>query len=988
MKTQKPILFAAAVGLLTVAPPFLEAVSGLSAGAAAQAAESIPLSVGSLDATQWGWKWGTNSHKDGIAFTFVGNGLPRELHLTAYDVDARDELSVYLNDGLVGYLPRGPNNGLTAPQVIDLPVAQQVDGANVLEIRQKNPGWIWGVTQIGLFDVPSLKRNLLDPAQWGWRWGTTNNKERVTFTFEGNGLPRELHLTAYDVDSGNELSVYLNDALIGYLAKGPNNGLTAPQVIDLPVAQQVDGANVLEIRQKNPGWIWGVTQIGLFDVASAPPGGSPPGNSDTLINAEVSATGVYCQGIEAINANLPVSSRMGNAEWQWRLANAAWSVKNLGQEVAWFADSANRLCFYAEGFGGDHLYANANVYKIGQVGQGEGLVMAAVGGAAPDQEVPLGATFWEVLRLEPERTYQPTIHDQSDADYWYAARFGVPANVSTPQTVAEAVPTPGAATNGVEDALVSIDLMGSSDLGAPHVVEAYLNGELINPLDAEHDGIWDGIAPHSLRGTVPASVLNPTGDNTLSLKDVSLGTSVVYLDAITVTYRRHFEAKGDALGFQAEDGAPVTVRNFGGSDVRVLDVTEPERPVQVGAVAVEPCQAGLGYCTTFAPEPDRRYLAVRESAAKASEATPDNPTTWWSTDNGAEYLVMAPQALLDGARHLADYRSGQYSTAVVALEDIYDEANYGIPDPEAVRRFIERTRAWSVAPLYYVLVGKMSMDARDRLGYGAFLPAPMVPSPWGLFASVNWYADLEGDDGVPEAAIGLLPVVDSQELIDYVDNKLVPFEQAAGGWRSRSLVLADNPEGRDKAFDLESDEIAGLLTAANCEEDASCVAVVKHPPGGNPVDTRAQAFAALDDGTGYFNYRGHGSLIGLGAEYILGTSHLDQLTNAAHAPVLGAFTCYAGNGTYPGVDSLIDALLLGSANGIVGALGPTGPSENLPAMTMNRAFVRAAFIDGTAPTLGEAVRDALAAMVAEGRAPPFTAATYAAFGDPALRLAP
>jgi hypothetical protein len=684
-------------------------------------------------------------------------------------------------------------------------------------------------------------------------------------------------------------------------------------------------------------------------------------------------SGLYCVGANTLNANIT------RANAGVRIWSGGFALQTRGTPVAWFPNVArNQLCFYGEGLG-DHNYANANLYKVGK---GKGLIMATLKGKAPKQEVPPGATYREVLRYEPERAYQPTIHDRGDADYWYAARFGFPSNAYTPQEVSETIATPGAAQTGY-DALVSVELMGSSDLGSPHVVEAYLNGTLINPVDGDHDGVWDGIAPHILQGTVPALVLKPDGSNQLRVKAVSLGTSVVYLDAIEVQYSRYFEAKDDTLSFQAVDSSPVTVRNLSGSSVHVLDVTDSLRPTRLNGVAVKKCKQGAGHCATFTPTSGHRYLVARESAAKAPAVTPDYPSAWWSTANAAEYVVMAPQALLEGARHLANYRSTEYTTAVVALEDVYDHANHGIPDPTAVRQFIQRTRSWAEPPRYYVLVGKMSMDARDRLGYGtAFWPAPMVPSPWGLFASVNWYADLEGDDGVPEAAIGHLPVVDSAELIAYVNNKLAPYEQAAGDWRNKSLVLADNPEGRDKAFDLESDEIAELL------EGRGPVASVDHPAGGNSAVTRASVLAELNAGVGYFNYRGHASLIGLAAENILGTAHLGELTNAGQTPVLGAFTCYAGNGTYPGFDSLIDALLFDTAGGIVGALGPTGPSENLPAMTMNRAFVRAAFIDGTAPTLGEAVRDALAAMVAEGRAPPFTAATYAVFGDPAIRLAP
>ena len=54
---------------------------------------------------------------------------------------------------------------------------------------------------------------------------------------------------------------------------------------------------------------------------------------------------------------------------------------------------------------------------------------------------------------------------------------------------------------------------------------------------------------------------------------------------------------------------------------------------------------------------------------------------------------------------------------------------------------------------------RITWDMADNL-----LPPLMAATPHGLFASDNRFADVEGDDGVPEMAIGRLPVVTSDEL--------------------------------------------------------------------------------------------------------------------------------------------------------------------------------------------------------------------------------
>ena len=71
--------------------------------------------------------------------------------------------------------------------------------------------------------------------------------------------------------------------------------------------------------------------------------------------------------------------------------------------------------------------------------------------------------------------------------------------------------------------------------------------------------------------------------------------------------------------------------------------------------------------------------------------------------------------------------------------------------------------------------------------------------------------DLADDDGVPEVAIGRLPVLTSEELLAYVQ-KVAACEAAAGaGWSDRVFLVADdNPYGLGD-FRQESDSMAALL---------------------------------------------------------------------------------------------------------------------------------------------------------------------------------
>ena len=87
-------------------------------------------------------------HQAGLIAAFQNTGVDSELSVTGYDIDSTDELAVYLNGGLLGHLSIGPNNRLNAGDTFVILACQQRSGLNVIEFRQKVPGYIWGVTNL------------------------------------------------------------------------------------------------------------------------------------------------------------------------------------------------------------------------------------------------------------------------------------------------------------------------------------------------------------------------------------------------------------------------------------------------------------------------------------------------------------------------------------------------------------------------------------------------------------------------------------------------------------------------------------------------------------------------------------------------------------------------------------------------------------------------------------------------------------------------
>jgi hypothetical protein len=447
------------------------------------------------------------------------------------------------------------------------------------------------------------------------------------------------------------------------------------------------------------------------------------------------------------------------------------------------------------------------------------------------------------------------------------------------------------------------------------------------------DVTWDGTGPHEVSLPLAASDV-AEGNNTVEVKAVLEGDtaySIVYVNSFDLAYERLYRAVSDQLEFTAPAASLVRVTGFSSSALVLLDITHPSRPALLTDYGVERAPDGtsqLQFATAGEHGP-RRYLALVAGRAKP----PVEVVAWESgklrdSRNRAAYVLIAPESLRAAAVSLADYRDSKGTTTVVAgLEDIYDEFNDGIAEPQAIRRFLEyASEHWALAPRQATLVGKGTYDYRNLLGYGDNLaPTLLVDSPDGLVASDVALADWSATpDGVPEMAIGRLPVLTSQDLLDYLAKAQAHEAATPAAWQKRVLLAADDPDaGGD--FTADSDALAALVPPDHL--------VGKVYLGtGTPADATRAVVQAINDGVGIFNYVGHGGLDRLADENLLTNADVPSLLNAGRLPVFLGMTCSIGNFAIPGYASLGEAMLLRKDGGAYAVWAPSGLSENTMAM--------------------------------------------------------
>jgi hypothetical protein len=450
--------------------------------------------------------------------------------------------------------------------------------------------------------------------------------------------------------------------------------------------------------------------------------------------------------------------------------------------------------------------------------------------------------------------------------------------------------------------------------------------------------------------------------------------SIYYLDAFDLTFPRTFRAAGDALAFSAVGAGKVVVTGFTNPGIRLLDTGDPLHPRWISGATVDADGSG-GFRLTFVPAGPGPFLAAAPAAIQTlvSSRAWSVPSLRSAANRGA-YLVIAPLSLQSAAKRLAALRTAQgLETQVVSLQAIFDEFSFGAPNPHAIHDFLAYAwQSWSLPPRYAVLAGAGTYDYRNLLGFGDDLVPPvMIRTPNGLFPSDNALGDVDGD-GLPEIAVGRLPVLTAAELDAYT-SKLAAYEGSAGAaWNGNALFLADATD-RGTDFAADSAQVATQLAAGYSVAllDLDSVSL---------ANARSLLFSDLAGGVAFVDYLGHGALDRLSSGGLLTDADVPSLTNGERLPVLTAMTCTINRFAVPGVPALGELLVKSGAGGAGAVWGPSALSDH-----GNARLLATRFYHATDDRLGDRLHRAIAEYRTLGGDPTLPP-VYVLLGDPALLL--
>lgn len=682
----------------------------------------------------------------------------------------------------------------------------------------------------------------------------------------------------------------------------------------------------------------------------------------------------------------------------WTLADidpTALSLTVAGRSVAFTLDGleegrlapTTRLEFQGQAMTG--LYTRENVYWLHATGsplvQGD---RSAVPASAPT------TFFSETLRMEEDTRWFASLNPGDGDDRWM---WGDPLDANNParRAVTITVPLRNLAPVAAPARLV-LRMQGFTADGRvdpDHHVRVLWNDQ---SLGERH---FDGMGVQVLAFTLPAGILTD-GDNRLAvhmLRDTGALVDSVYLNRLALEYRAGFTATDGRLDFAAPVAGRVDFRldGFVTPEVVVLDVSEPERPVRLTGVDVKADGAG-GYRASFGDiaSPGARYRAYTAGALRpVARVTADQPSELRVGGAGADYLVITHPDFTAALAPLVARRAGQgWRTAVVSIQDVYDEFSHGVFDPRAIRAFLQHAYAhWPrPAPLFVLLVGESNFDYRR--GYGAgpanFVPSMMLDAAYGgldltAYSSDQWFATQGDEDLLPDMLVGRFSVSTAAEAQVVVAKTLRYEDQPVdAAWRRRAVLVVDDTD----AASLEpfSEELASRVPAK--------ASVERFYAAGHPVtrSISADIGAAVDAGALVMNFAGHGNVAlwspWPGGGYIFDNAGISRLRNGEAMPVFTAATCMNGWVNHPLKPVAMAELWLTHPSG-GGALAwaPSG-FTTLGAQPAMFRHVFDGFYDGRWQSLGALTAEAGAIALGQSAGYRDVVRMFTLLGDPALAV--
>ncbi|MBN2280144.1 MAG: hypothetical protein JXQ65_06165 [Candidatus Marinimicrobia bacterium] len=477
------------------------------------------------------------------------------------------------------------------------------------------------------------------------------------------------------------------------------------------------------------------------------------------------------------------------------------------------------------------------------------------------------------------------------------------------------------------------------------------------------------------------------GINTLTINheyNTNDQTSSIVLDWLEIQYYRSFIADEDFIEFNKPNDQINGIYQFDVENFSDIDISVYKNN-QTKITAFQKSFSEESQTFTIRMQDEINGPTAYIAASGSRLALPDTcflDTLHNITDiDGCDHLFIVYDDFYETMQEMVDfYQIRGIKAHRVKISDIYNQYNFGIKTPYAIRAFLaDAFKSWENFPKWALLVGDANLDNRKL----DLLPTVMYQTyKWGGSASDYWYSLLDEDDILPDIELGRWAAGSVPELETLIQKRIQYSEQqTAGPWRNTYLFIA----GKEDDFKIQTD----FLTEYRINPPASISRILINPSNVNSrfyggTDT---LIARFNRGLRVVNFMGHGGGAVWADRSLFRLEDLYKLKNGNVLPFISSLTCFTAD--FAASQSLGEAITERFNSGAIGLFGSSGVGWLINDFLLGNEFFK--FTQKPDINMGDIINSAKINYVTNSNQFNYLKASmvyqYNLLGDPAIVLA-
>ncbi len=289
--------------------------------------------------------------------------------------------------------------------------------------------------------------------------------------------------------------------------------------------------------------------------------------------------------------------------------------------------------------------------------------------------------------------------------------------------------------------------------------------------------------------------------------------------------------------------------------------------------------------------------------------------------DGDLIVITIPEFVESLDEYLQFKTDAGWHPIVVSVADIYDEFNWGIHSPYAIKSFLTYARYnWPSKPEYAVLIGDAIADPQSTKQDARIQNIPtfyMQTYGWGAAEADYWYSLLNGDDYLPDINIGRLPCSDQLDLATTLE-KLIRYGSGEnyGAWQNELIMIA----GFESTFKTHSEAL--LQDKVPKDYLPSRIFIDRDSEGQIFWGDTDSLIAQWNSGKLLINFLGHGGGAVWADRSLFVRDDINYLDPDTPPAFVTSMTCFTAS--FSQVRGLGEVVLTESPAGAVGWFGSSG----------------------------------------------------------------